>query len=102
MSVHWVIQENESDSVEARAIAQAAEGGGHVAHPVSLTKGLEVAAIPGLPDDVPVVCQGHAFVPRALHYLRLKAGLFFDPAMFRWSAYQAGWKGAMLSTDGRA
>ena len=27
--------------------------------------------------------------------------MFFDPEKFRWSAFRSGWKGAMLSSDGR-
>ena len=45
-------------------------------------------SIPDFPNDVPVVCQGPAFVPRALNYPHLRPGLFFDPAMFRWSAFR--------------
>jgi hypothetical protein len=99
-SVHWVIQENQSDPLEVRSIVRALEQNGHEAHLVVLTKGQEVPSIPDLPDDVPVVCQGPAFVPRALNYPRLRPGLFFDPAIFRWSAYREGWKETMLSSDG--
>ncbi|HEV8042177.1 MAG TPA: ATP-grasp domain-containing protein [Bryobacteraceae bacterium] len=100
-SVHWVIQENQNDLLELRAILQALEGDGHQPHLVTLMKGSEVPTIPDLPNDVPVVCQGPAFVPRALNYPLLRPGLFFDPALFRWSAYRAAWKEAMLSPDGR-
>jgi len=99
--VHWVIQENQADSIELRAIVEALEFDRHVPHLIPLKKGSEVPAIPDLPGNAPVVCQGPAFVPRALKYPRLRSGLFFDPATFRWSAFQAGWKEAMLSPDGR-
>jgi len=100
-SVHWVIQENQVDPLEVRAIVQALEINGHEAHLLALTKGREIPSIPDLPDDVPVVCQGPAFVPRVLTYPRLRPGLFFDPDVFRWSSYRKGWKQTMLSSDGR-
>jgi hypothetical protein len=100
-SVHWVIQQNQTDSLEVRAISRALELDGHETHLVPLMKGSEVPLVPDLPKDVPVVCQGPAFVPRALNYPRLRPGLFFDPATFRWSAFRTGWKDAMLSSDGR-
>jgi ATP-grasp domain, R2K clade family 3 len=99
-SVHWVIQENQTDSLEVRAIIRALELEGHEAHLVPLMKGSEVPLIPDLPKDVPVVCQGPAFVPRALNYPRLRPGLFFDPSIFRRSAFRTGWGDAMLSSDG--
>jgi hypothetical protein len=48
----------------------------------------------------PVVCFGPSFVPRAFGHSELDPGIFFDPATFRWSAFQTGWGDLMLS-DGR-
>jgi ATP-grasp domain, R2K clade family 2 len=99
--VHWIIQENQGDSDGVRRIVQVLESDGHVPHLVWLTKSLDVPSIPDLPSDAPIVCHGQGFVTRALHHPRLKAGLFFDPEKFRWSASRSGWEGAMLSSDGR-
>ena len=90
--VHWVIQENQGDSDSVRRIVQALESDRHVPHLVWLTKSLDVPPIPDLPDDAPIVCHGQGFVTRALHHPRLKAGLFFDPEKFQWSAFRSGWK----------
>ena len=99
--VHWVIQENQGDSLGVHAIVQSLESDGHVAHLVSLSKDLSVPPIPGLPERGPLVCHGPGFVTRALNHPRLGPGLFFDPTTFRWSAFREGWKNAMLSSDGR-
>ena len=101
-AVHWVIQENQGDSSTVRRMVQALESDGHVPHLVWLVKSLEVPPIPDLPDGVPIVCHGQGFVTRALHHPRLKAGMFFNPEIFRWEAFRSGWAGAMLSSDARA
>jgi hypothetical protein len=98
--VHWIIQENQSDTTDARAITQALLETGHTPHLVTLVCGTEIPEVPDLPDGVPVVCQGPAFVPRALNYPRFRRGLFFDPLTFCWSAFATGWGQAMLSCDG--
>jgi hypothetical protein len=36
-----------------------------------------------------------------MNYPRLRPGIFYHPETFRWSAYQLGWREAMLSADGR-
>ena len=99
--VHWVIQENQRDSVGVRAIVQSLESDGHVPHLVWLSRGTEVPAIPDLPDGAPLVCHGPGFITRAGHHPRLRLGLFFDPATFCWSACRAGWEEKMLSVDGQ-
>jgi len=99
--LHWIIQENQGDALGVRRMVEAVESDGNVAHLVRLTKNARVPAIPALPDRAPVVCHGPGFVTRAPDDPRLRDGLFFDPLTFRWSAFQAGWKDAMLSVDGR-
>jgi len=99
--VHWVIQENQGEPSGVRAILESLESDGHVSHLVWLSKGTDIPVIPDLPDGVPVVCYGPAFVPRALHHPRLRAGLFFDPEKFRWSVFRDHWAEDMLSGDGR-
>jgi ATP-grasp domain-containing protein len=84
-----------------RAMVDALGADGHVHHLVWLNKGLEIPVIPDLPDGTPLVCHGPAFIPRALNHARLRSGLFFDSATFCWSAFSTGWKGSMLSSDGR-
>ena len=87
--------------MEVRAIVDALAADGHQSHLLLLRKGTEIPLVAELPDNVPVVCQGPAFVPRAMNYPRLRPGIFYHPEAFRWSAYQLGWREAMLSGDGR-
>jgi len=99
--VHWIIQENQGDSTGVQRLLQALEADGHVAHLIRLSKSPDVPPIPDLPDAAPIVCHGQGFVTRALQHPRLKPGLFFDPATFRWEAFRLGWQEAILSSDGR-
>jgi hypothetical protein len=99
-SVHWIIQENQGDSIPVRRMVQALESDGHVPHLVWLNRGVDVPPIPDLPGDARIVCHGQGFVTRALNHPRLKPGLFFDPETFRWAAFRSGWEGAVLSCDG--
>jgi hypothetical protein len=100
-NVHWVIQENQPDAAAARAIVEVLDGDGHVAHLVRLERGVAAPVPDELPDDAPIVCHGPGFITRALHHPRLASGLFFDPDVFRWSAFQAAWGEAMLAPDAR-
>ena len=98
--VHWVIQENQGDDHAVREMVQTLAADGHVPHLLYLSKGVGIPPIPDLPHDAPLVCHGPAFVTRVVNYPRLRPGVFFNPETFRWSAFNAGWKGAMLSSDG--
>jgi hypothetical protein len=100
--IHWIIQENQGDSIGVGRMVDALESEGHVSHLVWLTQSLDVPPIPGLPDDAPIVCHGQGFLTRALYHPRLKSGLFFDPDTFRWTSFRSGWEGSVLSSDGRA
>jgi hypothetical protein len=70
-----------------------------VAHLVRLEKGVAAPVPTELPNDAPIVCHGPGFITRAAKHPRLAPGLFFDPDVFRWSAFQAGWGDAMLAPD---
>jgi hypothetical protein len=100
-AVHWIIQENQSEPLGGRGMVEALAAAGHVPHLVRLERGAGVPPLVGLPDGAPIVCHGPGFITRAWGHPRLQAGLFFDPAPFRWSAFRAGWGEAMLAADGQ-
>jgi hypothetical protein len=86
--------------MELRSLIAALETTGNPLHLVRLLRGSEIPEVTDLPDSVPLVCQGPAFVPRALKHPRLRHGIFFDSARFAWSAYSDGWQHRMLAQDG--
>ncbi|MFN7924489.1 MAG: ATP-grasp domain-containing protein [Bryobacteraceae bacterium] len=98
-SVHWLIQRNQADTTDVRRVAEALEADGIPVHLVDLERGGALPPLPDLPNNVPVVCHGPAFIPRALKHPRLRPWVFFDLDTFRWSRFRAAWKEAMLSRD---
>ena len=98
--VHWIIQENGRSPGTVQGLVDALLNDGHVPHLIILEKGAGVPTINGLPDDAALVCSGPGFVTRALNHPRLRQGLYFDPALFRWSEMQRAWGHAMLARDG--
>lgn len=59
-------------------------------------------ALPALSPEIEagaIVCYGASFVPRVVG-CGWRPGIFFDPAVFRWSAMQQHWRELMFSRDG--
>lgn len=101
MTIQWLLQGNHPNPSTIREIAAILRDQGNAVHMVGL-KGhsTELPDLSVLDPSEPVVCYGPAFVPRAFAHPGLTPGIFFDPAIFRWSVFDAGWDGMMLS-EGR-
>ena len=99
-SVQWLLQSNHPNPSAIREIELILRRQGHDVHSTEL-RGYSDAAfdIGSLDMDIPVVCYGPSFVPRALRYPELSPGIFFDPATFRWSAFRNGWGELMVSAN---
>jgi hypothetical protein len=98
MTIQWLLQSNHPNLSTIREIAAILRDQGNAVHMVAL-KGLstELPDLSLLDPSEPVVCYGPSFVPRAFAHPDLNPGIFFDPESFRWSAFDAGWDGMMLS-----
>jgi hypothetical protein len=97
-ATQWLLQSNHPNLSTIREIAAILRDQGNAVHMVPL-KGYstELPDLSMLDASDPVVCYGPSFVPRAFAHPDLSPGIFFDPASFRWSAFDAGWDGMMLS-----
>lgn len=98
-SIQWLLQSNHPNLSTIRELAAILRDQGNAVHMATL-KGhsTELPDLSMLNPSDPVVCYGPSFVPRAFAYPALNPGIFFDPASFRWSAFDAGWDGMMLSS----
>lgn len=97
-SIQWLLQSNHPNLSTIREIASILREQGNAVHMVPL-KGhsTELPDLSVLDAADPVVCYGPSFVPRAFGRPELDPGIFFDPATFRWSAFQSSWGDMMLS-----
>lgn len=58
--------------------------------------------VPALPfdDGRRILCYGASFVPRIATETAWRPGIYFDPALFRWSVMAARWGELMFTPDG--
>lgn len=100
MNTQWLLQSNHPNLSAIGEIEAILLDLGCDVHSVAL-KGhsSDLPYLDMLDRSRPVVCYGPSFVPRALGHPDLSPGIFFDPATFRWSAFQDGWAELMISSS---
>lgn len=97
--VQWILQKNHPNLGTIREMTYVLDGLGFPFTQVELKgRSDEIPELPGIDEKLPLVCYGPSFVPRALHHPTLSSGIFFDPVKFRWSAFNDGWNGRMISS----
>ena len=96
----WLLQSNHPNLGAISEIAAILQGLGKSVQRVAL-KGhsTEMPDLGGVDPSLPVICYGPSFVPRAYRHPGLEPGIFFDPDLFRYVAFQRGWDELMLSRD---
>lgn len=98
-STQWLLQSNHPSLSTIREIERILIDQGNPVHMADLKgRSSEMPDISALDVTQPIICYGPSFVPRAFGHPDLAPGIFFDPATFRWSAFQSEWGAdAMLS-----
>ena len=98
----WLLQSNHPNLSAIREIERILVDQGCPVHMAALKgRSTEMPDISALDASQPVICYGPSFVPRAFGHPDLDPGIFFDPATFRWSAFQSEWGADVMLSSGR-
>lgn len=99
MELTWLVQANMRDQLARHRFEEALDAIGAVHHAVDVVPfASELPALPFPDDGRPIACLGPSFVPRAWDVWR--PGIFFDPAVFKWSVMAQAWGELMFTQDG--
>lgn len=99
MTVQWLLQGNHPNLTTIAEIEKVLLEQGCSVHRIGLQpRTLAMPDVDMLDTNLPVICYGPSFVPRAFGNPLLSPGIFFDPETFRWSSFASGWGDLMISS----